>query len=44
MGEKMQAGIVIVNHDNKFLDIADWLVKCEAHQQTDDLSRNDILA
>tara|TARA_B100000519_G_C13838229_1_gene248280 strand:+ start:68 stop:172 length:105 start_codon:yes stop_codon:yes gene_type:complete len=27
MSEKMQAGIVMVNHDNKFLDIADWLVK-----------------
>ena len=23
----MQAEIVMVNHDNKFLDIADWLVK-----------------
>ena len=27
MGEQLQAGIVMVSHDNKFLDIADWLVK-----------------
>ncbi|KGG24833.1 hypothetical protein EV13_2755 [Prochlorococcus sp. MIT 0702] len=38
----MQAGIVMVNHDNKFLGYR--RLACEAHQQTDDLSRNDILA